>query len=347
MQILHVSDFKYLRLKTCFQNSIASKISNGLIKNGHGVINYPERDLCRYFGFGHMNKFGKKRLQKHLIDFCKSTKPQIVLLGHADNVEPQTLGQIKQMLPNVRFVQWTCDTITAAAHYKNIVSMSKFLDYVDTIFVTSGQKEQFEQFKTDKNVISFIPNMVDKAYEFNRMFEQDAPNDLLCCCGGSRHFFGKQTDMNQLVEDLISQIPDLKVFYMGMHGSPALSGFDYMQAFANANMGLNVSCLNDIYMYSSDRMAHLMGNGLLTFIDKKTGFSDLFNDQEIVFVESFEELRDKIAFYKNHPQEAKKIAKNGWQKYHEMFSDVVATKYMIDIIERKFEAQKEHWTLLK
>ena len=347
MQILHISDFKYLRLKSCYQNSMAIKISNGLIRNGHAVINYPERDLCRHFGFGHMNSLGKKRLQRHLIDFCRNTQPQIILLGHADVVEPQTLAEIKHILPNVRFVQWTCDAIDASAHPKNFENMKRFLDFVDTIFITTGQKECLELFKTDKNVISFFPNIADKANEFYRMFEHDAPNDLLFCCGGTRNFFGSWINVNNMVEDLISQIPDLKVFYMGTQGRSPLSGFDYMSAFCNANMGLNISLLNDVYLYSSDRMAHLMGNGLLTFVAKSTGFGDMFTDQELVLVESFEDLRDKISFYKNHPQEAQKIAKNGWQKYHEECSDVVVTKYMMDIIERKFESQKEHWTLLK
>ena len=39
-------------------------------------------------------------------------------------------------------------------------------------------------------------------------------------------------------------------------------------------MGLNLSRGKPIKYYSSDRIAQLMGNGLLTFIDEKTCYSD-------------------------------------------------------------------------
>ena len=39
-------------------------------------------------------------------------------------------------------------------------------------------------------------------------------------------------------------------------------------------MGLNLSRGNLPKYYSSDRIAQLMGNGLLTFIDEKTKFDD-------------------------------------------------------------------------
>ena len=52
--IVHISNFNLMRLKGCFQNGFPIKISNGLIRNGYAVLNYPDRDLCRMFGFGHM-----------------------------------------------------------------------------------------------------------------------------------------------------------------------------------------------------------------------------------------------------------------------------------------------------
>ena len=67
-RIIHVSNFNLLRLKGCFINGMPTKISNGFIRNGYFVMNYPDRDLCRMFGYGHMNFLGKCRLNKHLIE---------------------------------------------------------------------------------------------------------------------------------------------------------------------------------------------------------------------------------------------------------------------------------------
>ena len=40
-----------------------------------------------------------------------------------------------------------------------------------------------------------------------------------------------------------------------------------------------------------------MGNGLLTFIDKKTQMNDFFNNNEIIFYKNINDLADKIKFY--------------------------------------------------
>ena len=50
-KVLHVSDFHLLRLKTCCFSQISFKLTNGLIRNGHFVVNYPDRDLCRTYEF--------------------------------------------------------------------------------------------------------------------------------------------------------------------------------------------------------------------------------------------------------------------------------------------------------
>ena len=46
-------------------------------------------------------------------------------------------------------------------------------------------------------------------------------------------------------------------------------------------MGLNLSRGKPTKYYSSNRIASLIGNGLLTFIDKKTQLNDFFNKNEI------------------------------------------------------------------
>ena len=49
-------------------------------------------------------------------------------------------------------------------------------------------------------------------------------------------------------------------------------------------MGFNLSRGLPTKYYTSNRIASLMGNGLLTFIDKKTQLDDMFNDNEVIIV---------------------------------------------------------------
>ena len=59
-------------------------------------------------------------------------------------------------------------------------------------------------------------------------------------------------------------------------------------------MGLNLSRGLPTKYYSSNRIASLMGNGLITFIDKKTEINDFFNKKEIVLYENIDDLNQKI-----------------------------------------------------
>ena len=52
-------------------------------------------------------------------------------------------------------------------------------------------------------------------------------------------------------------------------------------------MALNLSRGAPTKHYSSNRIASLMGNGLLTFIDKKTQMNDFFSNKEIIFYNVF------------------------------------------------------------
>ena len=63
-------------------------------------------------------------------------------------------------------------------------------------------------------------------------------------------------------------------------------------------MGLNLSRGLPTKYYSSNRIASLMGNGLLTFVDRKTQLSDIFRKNEIIFYDNINDLSQKIHFYK-------------------------------------------------
>ena len=71
-------------------------------------------------------------------------------------------------------------------------------------------------------------------------------------------------------------------------------------------MGLNLSRGKPTKYYSSNRIASLMGNGLLTFIDKKVQMHHFFNKNEIVFYTSINDLADKVKFYSKNDKARKK-----------------------------------------
>ena len=96
-------------------------------------------------------------------------------------------------------------------------------------------------------------------------------------------------------------------------------------------MGLNLSRGKPTKYYSSNRIASIMGNGLLTFVDKKVQMHDFFTKQEIISYTNIKDLSEKIRFYSKNEKLRKKIASNGKKKYFKLFNEIKVSKYIVDI----------------
>ena len=75
-----------------------------------------------------------------------------------------------------------------------------------------------------------------------------------------------------------------------------------------------------------------MANGGLAFIDRRTGFNDIFDEQEAAFYSEPDEFYDKLRFFKQNSSERMKIAQNGYNKIHQEFNEKIVTQYMMDLL---------------
>ena len=95
-------------------------------------------------------------------------------------------------------------------------------------------------------------------------------------------------------------------------------------------MGLNLSRGEPIKYYSSDRITQIIGNGLVTLIDEKTGYRDFFNDKEMVFYSSISDLTEKISRISKDEKLRKLIGKNGKSKYLKYFNSNLVAEFIIN-----------------
>ena len=107
-------------------------------------------------------------------------------------------------------------------------------------------------------------------------------------------------------------------------------------------MGLNLSRGKCVKYYSSDRIAQLMGNGLLTFINEKTFYGDFFSNKEIITYKDIDDLTYKLNKYKKDNYTRKLIAKNGKNKYMKYFNSNIVCDY---IINKTFGSIKKNYFL--
>ena len=109
-------------------------------------------------------------------------------------------------------------------------------------------------------------------------------------------------------------------------------GDNFINAISNSTMAINLSRGDPVKYYSSDRIAQLLGNGLLTFIDKKTSFNDFLTKEQIVFYSDIDDLSYKLSKYKKDTKSAKMIAKNGRDTYLKNFNSTIVSDFMLSKI---------------
>src|SRR5579872_2454594 len=98
-RILHVSNFSS-RAKGAFLHKVERKISYGLIRNGHQVIDFADREVARAAPLLGGNG-RRKAANAAFLGFCREMRPDVIFLGHADVIAPQTLAAVREGQPEV------------------------------------------------------------------------------------------------------------------------------------------------------------------------------------------------------------------------------------------------------
>ena len=94
-------------------------------------------------------------------------------------------------------------------------------------------------------------------------------------------------------------------------------------------MALNLSRGKPIKYTSSNRIASLIGNGIYTFIDKKTKFSEIFDEDEVGSYNTFDDLGSKIEFLLSNEKKINQYGKNGKIKYFKLFNNKIVSNKII------------------
>ena len=344
LRIIHCANFNTVRLKGCYMASMGYKLNNGLVRLGHQVLTYSDRDMARLFGiFGKKCFLTTKKNNDNFYKFCLNLKPDIIFLGHADTISADTLLKVREKLPNIKILQWNVDAINPVLESgrRNIKNIQSKLAAVDYTLITTAERKLYAPFNPDKNNIGFIPNPVDKSIETARVFENSSPEyDVFFASNpdAERDIGGKLLKAKEIAAMLEKNCPNTKLMFPRLN-APSADGIAYLNLIAKSAMVLNLSRISEDYLYSSDRMAHAMGNGCLAFIDRRTGFTDIFNEDEAAFYEGQDELVDKINFYKQNPLDRMGTAQKGWKKYHELFNETKVASYALSLLDGSFKKE--------
>lgn len=302
---------------------IMPRLLHGFVRNGHAVQVFNDRDVARLSTVFRSRKFGAARMNKRLLETCENYRPDMVLLGHCEMVWNATIERIRARLPGTKIIYRNVDPLHDEPNRRRI---ERRAGVVDGIFLTTAGEES-RRFARGRTFVAFMPNPVDPAIDTGSSFAaSDQDHDL---------FFGigsvYENDPRLAIATRLRQaLPAFAFDFRGMFGRPSVRGAAYLDLLANARMGLSFSRVNDRYLYASDRMAQYMGNGLLTFVDRRTGFDEIFGEDEVAFYDGFEELVEKLTYYRNNDDKRKRVARSGWEKSQSIFNCRHVARYLVE-----------------
>ena len=84
--------------------------------------------------------------------------------------------------------------------------------------------------------------------------------------------------------------------------------------------------------HTSNRIASLVANGIMTFIDKKTKYQDFFDNDEMGFYDGTNDLLNQIEKLNGNINKINKISKNGKKRYFSIFDNSIIAEYIISKI---------------
>ncbi len=314
--------------------SVGKKFTNGFIRNGHDVLEISDRDFIKQNRQLSLSSSTTK-FQEYLVETFKNYNPDLLFFGHTNNINLETIDIIKNLNKNIVISQWNEDPIMKSLKDSraNIDKISFYGNLVDHNFITTDPSIFLKQNKKINNLhFMFIP--VDNNIECFDVFNLKPRKDIFYAMshGVNRATLkkGKSDSRIYFLNSLIKKIKGINYDFYGFENKEPIWGDQFYNALTNSKMGLNLSRGLPTKHYSSNRIASLMGNGLLTFIDKKTCMDDFFNKSEIVFYDNIDDLAKKILYYKKNDIIRKKISQNGKKKYFKLFNEKRISKYIID-----------------
>ena len=316
-----------------FNISLGKKFTNGFIRNNHDVLEVSDRDFLRNNKTFNLIP-NRINFQRYLIETCKNYNPDLLFFGHTKNIDLNTIDEIKSYNKNLIISQWNEDPVMPSLEYskQNISNINLYSNFVDHNFITTHPSIIKNKVNSKNLHFFFVP--VDKNIERFDVFKMNPKKDLFYAMshGVNRAILkeGMEDNRVKFLDKLVKKIPNIKYDFYGFSNKQPIWGNDFNNNLINSKMGLNLSRGRPTKYYSSNRIASIVGNGLLTFIDKRVHMSDFFNNNEIIFYDNINDLSDKIKFYSLNDKLRKKIAEKGKKKYFQLFNEQKITEYLVN-----------------
>jgi hypothetical protein len=320
---------------------VERKLANGFTRNGHLLYFFSDRDVARNGTVFRSSRVGRGVANARFLEVVQKFRPELIVTMHSSLISTSNLGEVRRLAPGPRLAQVCVDPLFRVV---NVDFLKDRARVVDATFVTSAGMA-LAQFASATNVSSYIPNPIDGSIETARGFERDDQAfDAFFAANASGD---RPDDWRRTTPRLISQSGMVSIDYHGFDGRRPLFGSEYFSSLENSRMGLNINSdraesamtrapADQLYLYNSDRISHLMGSGLLTLSFRVNQLMELFEeDREMAFAETPEEMQDIALRFKRDDSRRRQIAEAGWRKSHAHLNERLVARYIEEVTFRR------------
>jgi len=324
-KVLHIANFDEKNDYRLANINLATKISNGFVKNNFQIINFSDRFFSKKYIFSNIND--------KIIKIIKNLKPKLILLGHTNSLEAKTLKIIKDIYPDLKIAFWYEDSINKRGpdYIRNKNYIEKYKNYVDQYFITTD-KNNIET-SIPKNKLNFIPVPASNLCENLNLYNtKNHEFDIFYAVshGVNRGVLKKnKTDERyNFLKSLTSLSGHITYNIFGFNNVQPIWGDEFINEISKCRFGLNLSRGEPVKYYSSNRVATLVANGIPTLIDEKIKYSDFFSNNEMIFYKDIYDLIDKVNFYKKNERKRIQIGIKGKERYFKIFNNIIVADYI-------------------
>lgn len=332
LKILHISQFDDRNDYRLFNISISNKISKGLIRNEHDVINFSYRNFINKNFITNKNE----RINQKVLDISNNYRPDLILLGHNNFLYRNNIEILKSKY-KCKISLWYEDALGKNAegpHWKeNLSLIEKNNDLIDSYFTTTHPDVITSKIK--KNKINFLPIPVDQNIENLNLYEKKISYKDLFFALSHGVNFGKLKkrkidEREEFIKELMRKFPQINYNILGIANENPKWNYEYYKELSKCKIALNLSRGKPIKLTSSNRIASLVGNGIYTFIDSRTQYNKIFNEDEMGSYKSINDLGNKVEYLLTNENKIQKYAKNGKEKYFKLFNSKVISANIIN-----------------
>ncbi len=328
LKILHIGNFDERNDHRLYNISIANKITHGFIRNNHDVVNFSYRDYKKKLFLKNNTLINEK-----IYNISENYRPDLIVLGHNNILDANTIESIKSKY-KTKFALWYEDHLIKGGPNatNNLNLIEKNQDLIDQYFVTTHPDPI--KTKIPKSKINFMPIPADKNIENLTIYNlNDRYKDLFFALSHGVNF-GKLKSRNNddreiFINELINNNEKFNFNILGYAHEQPKWNYQFYNELSKCKMALNLSRGKPMKYYSSNRVASLVANGIMTFIDKKTKYGDFFSPDEMGFYKDVPDLLNQMDKLNGHINKINKISKNGKRKYFSIFNNIIISEYII------------------